>query len=418
MTSPTSVVHWTADASRKKLIPTTLDKLGKNEDFLETIIAAEPDLLGLENRRSGIRGPFCVLRQLPLPTPTGKTIYPDIVILTASGHVVVVEVKLRSNSELLNRSVIAQIVDYAASFAALDDAQMLAMISSKSDYPTWSDCITAQFPSEADTDELAAVLRDRMQSGQINLVIACDSAPARLSDVIAGIASQSTLGFDLDLVEITPFVTDIEDKSEIVFVPARRLATEIVARTAVTISYRVDDEQPSTHVETTAIEEIEQNLRSVAQSPPARVWSSAEVDAAFQEVDNHVQMELLEFAKKQSFDGQWLSSAPKHSAAFGFGVPVRWKGSPRTRMAFYCACDRKYVVLSLERIYRFAPSEVYTEYTARLKAVFGSSIDIAGKEPCIKLDAMSQHLDAFRQLMLWLKSEMEQSAANSAKTLT
>ena len=75
------------------------------------------------------------------------------------------------------------------------------------------------------------------------------------------------------------------DASEMLFVRAHRLATEIVARTSVTVSYHEGDEQPSTVVETTSMEEIEQNIRSAAQKPESRVWTLKETEQAFRELD-------------------------------------------------------------------------------------------------------------------------------------
>jgi hypothetical protein len=51
--------------------PTTLDKLRKDEKFLEDVLSSRLELIGLENRRSGIRSPYKVFRQLTLQTPTG-----------------------------------------------------------------------------------------------------------------------------------------------------------------------------------------------------------------------------------------------------------------------------------------------------------------------------------------------------------
>src|SRR6266850_188359 len=108
------VVHlWRESGEHQEWQPTTLSDLGKDEKFLEQIIADSPELLGL--RGSGIKGPFKAFRQLSLETPQGRSIRPDIVFLTASGHAVVVEVKLHSNPDLGKRDVIAQIVDYASS---------------------------------------------------------------------------------------------------------------------------------------------------------------------------------------------------------------------------------------------------------------------------------------------------------------
>jgi hypothetical protein len=177
--NPPAIVRWICDKVPQTLTPSTLSSLGKDEQFLEDIIVGEPSLLGLESRRSGVRGPFYVTRQCALPSPTGKTIYPDIVLLAASGHIVVVEVKLRSNTELMNRSVLAQIIDYAASFVSLTGQQLHDVLFPGHTANTWSESIAAAFPGEADTDDLADQLRKHARSGEINLVIACDMAHLR-----------------------------------------------------------------------------------------------------------------------------------------------------------------------------------------------------------------------------------------------
>ncbi|MEK6237834.1 MAG: hypothetical protein N2C14_24250 [Planctomycetales bacterium] len=174
--------------------------MGKYEEFLEDALANSPELLLLESRRTGVSGPFKIFRQVSMQTPSGRGILPDIVILAASGHVIVVEVKRYVNPELKDRAVIAQIIDYASSFAALTEQQCLQLFGTKED-ATWTDAVDAMFPGDEAPDELAEVLFLRMQRGELNLVIACDKIPPGLPDVVAGITSQNALGFELDLLE-------------------------------------------------------------------------------------------------------------------------------------------------------------------------------------------------------------------------
>jgi len=82
------------DNNTENWAPTTLDQVGKDEMFIKTILSANPQLLRLENRLSGIRAPYKAFRQLSFNTPQGRSIRPDIVYLTASGHVIITETKL------------------------------------------------------------------------------------------------------------------------------------------------------------------------------------------------------------------------------------------------------------------------------------------------------------------------------------
>ena len=67
-----SIVRWNSVGRSQVLRPVTLDRLGKSEKFLEDTLAANPELLGIQSRRTGIRGPYAVFQQATLPTPAGR----------------------------------------------------------------------------------------------------------------------------------------------------------------------------------------------------------------------------------------------------------------------------------------------------------------------------------------------------------
>lgn len=96
MATPT-IVQRDSDGSFRDLQPTTFDKLAKSEADLEDMIASEPHLLELEAQMDGIHGPLAVLRQHDLTNALDVGIIPDLVIFSASGHVIIVEVKLWKN---------------------------------------------------------------------------------------------------------------------------------------------------------------------------------------------------------------------------------------------------------------------------------------------------------------------------------
>ncbi len=123
-----SIVLWLPSGRTERWQPTTLDRLNKSEEFFEEALVNAPELMRLESRRTGVRGPLRIFRQLSMQTPSGRGIFPDIVVLAASGHVIVVEVKRYVNPELRDRAVIAQIIDYASSFAALPEQNELLSI--------------------------------------------------------------------------------------------------------------------------------------------------------------------------------------------------------------------------------------------------------------------------------------------------
>ena len=163
-----------------------------------------------------------------------------------------------------DRRVIAQTVDYAASFSALTSKEVLGLFVPESTQKSWLDFIQKEFPGSFNPEELAAELMAKFNSGSLHLIIACDKAAPGLKELVKGVAAQSALGFDLSVVEVQPYIKQGESTEEIIFVPSTKLATEIVARTAVTINYTSTEEKPSVEVKTSSIEEIEETIKTVS----------------------------------------------------------------------------------------------------------------------------------------------------------
>lgn len=244
---------------------TTLDQLDKKEEFLEEIIFREPRLLDLESLETGIRGPYLGFRQIAFQTPQGRPIRPDIVFLTAGGHVVVVEVKRGSNPELRDRQVIAQVVDYAGSFAQFSEDQLFRLFQPGAktgrEATSWPEWIAVQFPDTDDPDELADVLLSRFRDGELHLCIVCDKAPPGIRELVEGVASQSALGFDLSLIEVHPHVREGRH-DEILFMPTTPLRTEIISRTAVRFLHEPGTERPIVQIMVDSPQAIEEAIQT------------------------------------------------------------------------------------------------------------------------------------------------------------
>ena len=171
----------------------TLRECGKDERFLEKVIGAHPQLLGLEDRRTNVHGPYVAFHQLRLDTPQGRTVSPDIVFLTESGHIIVVEVKLSDNGELGDRRVVAQLLDYAASISAYAESEIAALFGEDGGQ-SFCDVVRTRFPDATGPEELAAVLLERMRAAELHLVIACDGVSNGLREFVRGVTNQSALG--------------------------------------------------------------------------------------------------------------------------------------------------------------------------------------------------------------------------------
>lgn len=262
--------------------PTTLKQQGKDEEFLERIIVDNFDVLGLDSLEDGVFGPFVCWQQVPLRTPEGRTIYPDIVAITGSGHFIVVEVKLGNNHELKNRDVISQIIDYASSFSAYSMLELMGALNpGVPENTTWEEFLGSLFPAHSNIQELASVLKRRINDGDLNLVIACDYSPLGTRELLRGVATQSAVGFKLDLIHLTPYIDCSRKQQEILFIPERQITTEIIARTAVTIRIEEGMAVPGIHLETSSIEDIRENLNEPSAS--SKVWNESRFFAALTE---------------------------------------------------------------------------------------------------------------------------------------
>jgi hypothetical protein len=258
--------------------PTTLRELHKDERFLEEILAANPAMLGLENRRTQISGPYKPFRQLALNTPQSRSVKPDIVFLTASGHVIVIEVKLGDNPELGDRRVVAQLLDYASSLAAYDEDDLAELFGAR-ESESFAELVGRTFPGVAQPGELADVLLERIRNAEIHLVIACDGAPEGLRESVRGISRQAALGtFDLRVLELTPHETTVPGQG-FLLVPASPVKTEIVSRTSVTISIEEGQAKPGVSVVVSSPDEVEEAVRKARGAAEMRPLLGAVVQA-------------------------------------------------------------------------------------------------------------------------------------------
>jgi hypothetical protein len=265
----------TPTAEARPWRPTTLWALGHKEIFLEEIIATNPAVLGLDPYETGITKSVVAFRQTRLETPTGRTVIPDVVLLSESGHIVIVEVKRAGNPELKDRRIVAQVVEYAASVANLSDDELLTWLRAEND-ESWVEFVRRIFPNAEAPDRLSTALRRRIREAELHLVIACDRAPDGLRDLVRAVAGQAALGaFKLHVVELRPYVA--EGVTGVLLVPASVLQTEVVARTAITVSY-ADGKQPGVSVVASSAEEVAEAIKEVQAKRPMRPEFAAVVD--------------------------------------------------------------------------------------------------------------------------------------------
>ncbi len=394
------------DGTFRSWTPTTLEALGLDEKVLEDAIAQNPSLLGFDSRRSGISGDFKSFTQVTLRTPTKRTIYADVVFFTASGHIIIVEVKRYGNPELRDRAVIAQVIDYASTIQSLGEIELCNAFASSSDQ-TWTELTNTWFPLENDPEDLALLLHQRMRTGQINLVIACDRIPTGLFDVARGVSTQSAVGFELDLVEIRPFSLNDSTDSSVLFLPHNRWSTETVARTVVTVEFEAGTPKPEVKVVTTAAEEISENFQ-VAKGA-LRHFSEEEVKAEVLELGAPVLLSLLEFCSAESFGNKIVAKGKKQKGSFGFYIPwMDSTGQTSRQMAFSVTYGKT------SEVYWFFQklkelSKCYPEFAKRFTDIFGTAIDPMGKETRQPIEAIGKKMAEFKELMIWFRDNTARS---------
>lgn len=257
--------------------PTTIRALGRDERFLQNLIAASPDLLGLGTRETRITGEWRTFREVILRTADGRDIRADVIALTSSGDVVVVEVKLADNPGLRGRDVIAQAIDYAAALADYEPDDLVGLFGSDHrDVQSWTELVARLFGGVTDAAELAAAFIDKVRQGEIHVVIACDGLPDGLVELVRAVSNQRALGkYVLHAVELRTYASD-DPSQEILVVPMTGVRTEVVARTEVTVNVigAPKEAGPSVTVTVTSLSETEDAL-AVANGSARRKWDEA-----------------------------------------------------------------------------------------------------------------------------------------------
>jgi hypothetical protein len=304
--------------------PTTIRALGRDEGFLQNLVATSPNVLGLSTRETRIMGEWKTFREVILRAADGRDIRADVVALTGSGDVVVVEVKLADNRDLRGRDVIAQAIDYAAALADYEPDDLLKLFGgAHPDAQTWPELVAALFGRSPDTADLARTIADNVRQGEIHMVIACDGVPDGLVELVRAVSNQRALGkYVLHVVELRAYVSD-DSREEILVMPMTGIRTEVVARTEVTVNFigAPKDAGTSVTVAVTPLSETEDAI-AVTNGSARRRWDEGSyLQAVRARCTPEVQLaieRLYAFAKPYGS----LSFGTGMSGSFSAGFPL------------------------------------------------------------------------------------------------
>jgi hypothetical protein len=161
-----------------------------NEAELQDLLAETPSLL------PGVgEEPAAAARELPV-AGAGSA---DVVIVTASGDITLVECKLHANPEI-RRQVVGQLLAYASaiwhmSFADLDDAFRRSAAKR-----SLSDAFVDG--REFDAEEFRQAVGDNLASGSMRLIIAVDEITEELKRIVTYLNAHTTQSVELLALEM------------------------------------------------------------------------------------------------------------------------------------------------------------------------------------------------------------------------
>lgn len=156
----------------------------KDEAELQALLFEHPELLSNEGTEL-----VSIMREVQ--TEAGRI---DVLAMTASGEVTIVEVKLNRNAQS-RREVLAQIIDYISaltdySYYRLDKATKGLLSDAVSDFEN--------------AEELPRKIEDNLQNGLVRLVIAVDEVNDDLRRLVGFMANHTNLR--VDLIEIKKYI--------------------------------------------------------------------------------------------------------------------------------------------------------------------------------------------------------------------
>jgi hypothetical protein len=228
---------------RKNLID-----IKKKESLLEDALVATPELLCLEDL--GIfHNHIHVVRQASARAITGAQTYPDILFLTDTGEVGIVEVKRYGNPELAGRKVISQVLDYGATLTTLSEPEQVKLFRNEgSNAESFEQLVVELYRKATKPAALASKIRRQLQYGQLYYMIACDRAPIGLGEWVRSVSQSSTTDFTIRVLEVCPYQQNGEPDTLIWF-SAPIIETETIQRTTIRIDTPKDDSRVVVHIE-------------------------------------------------------------------------------------------------------------------------------------------------------------------------
>lgn len=233
---------------------------GYDENQLQDIIDRCPVVLPIKEFLPDARAAVALGREIPVELGGGKTGCVDNLLVTDSGHLVVVETKLWRNSQAL-REVVAQVLHYgmalmAMSVPALEEAVRKSDAKSKnrlSAQESIADRVRAELGASNDIAAFDDRLDRHMRSGEMLFLIVGDGVHQGVERFASWLGDFKALPFKLGLIELRFFSASSVGT---VVVPRTLLKTKEVARHVVTVEMSAEtSSQVTATIEDTIVQE-------------------------------------------------------------------------------------------------------------------------------------------------------------------
>lgn len=258
-----------------------------DEAWLQRLIHESPEVLPVKDVFARVGGRMVSLGR-EIPVPTGLI---DNLILSSSGHLVVVETKLWRNPQA-RREVVAQVLDYAGYVRAWDYDKLNSLWRESGRTGSLHEAVAP----EEDEASWVDSINDYLASGEMVLLVVGDGIESRaetLADVVGG---RPDLQFRLALVELRLY--RLEDGSALV-VPSTLARTAEIERATVRVVY-ADGSRPEVGVTVPAPEaqsrsspgsrttlDAQALLTEIEKSGPHGKPAAAVVSTLLEELDAH-----------------------------------------------------------------------------------------------------------------------------------
>lgn len=172
-----------------------------NEDWLQALIQAEPQILPIAEIEPGFGEPVPVAREVPC----GHGII-DNLYLTPSGDIVLVETKLWRNSEM-RREVVAQALDYVSALTSFSYSDFEAALARGMDGPKKLYDLFAEHPEALEEADFVDAVARNLKRGRMLVMVLGDGIRSETEALANLLQSHAGAHFTFALVELATWRT-------------------------------------------------------------------------------------------------------------------------------------------------------------------------------------------------------------------